>query len=156
MKQQLSECKMERVWNFGFSSILSAFFFERVLGLSPRVDIAPHRVRDPAQLCWANFMWRLGGWRVDIPYQTDLFLWWQRQIVFIDDYPYVGIDFLGDPYMPLSLGATYGDIGNETQLTFIFWVIIFFCIFWYMKSKDMFLVWWHIVILCHVYVDVGP
>ena len=49
MKQQLSDCKMGRVRNFGFSSILSMFFFERVPGLSPRVDISPHGVRDPAQ-----------------------------------------------------------------------------------------------------------
>ena len=49
MKHQLSECKMGRVQNFGFSSILSTFFFERVLGLSPRVDVPLHGVRDPAQ-----------------------------------------------------------------------------------------------------------
>ena len=34
MKQQLSDCKMGRVQNFGFSSILSTFFFEHVPGLS--------------------------------------------------------------------------------------------------------------------------
>ena len=49
MKQQLSDCNMGRVRNFGFDSILSTFFFERVPGLSPRVDIPPHGVRDPTQ-----------------------------------------------------------------------------------------------------------
>ena len=44
MKHQLSECKMGRVQNFGFSSILSTFFFERVPGLSPRVDFPLHGV----------------------------------------------------------------------------------------------------------------
>ena len=39
MKHQLSECKIGRVRNFGFSSMLSTFFFERVPGLSPRVDM---------------------------------------------------------------------------------------------------------------------
>ena len=34
MKQQLSDCKMGRVRNFSFNSILSMFFFEHVLGLS--------------------------------------------------------------------------------------------------------------------------
>ena len=42
--------------------------------------------------------------------------------------------------MPLPLGGAYGDIGNESQLTFVFLIIKFFCIFLYMKSKDMFLV----------------
>ena len=48
MKQQLNDCKMVRVQKFGFDNILSTFFFERVPGLSTRVDIAPHGVRDPA------------------------------------------------------------------------------------------------------------
>ena len=49
MKHQLSECKAGRIHNFGFSSILSTFFFERVPGLSPRVDVPLHGVRDLAQ-----------------------------------------------------------------------------------------------------------
>ena len=70
MKQQLSDCKMGRVQNFGFGSILSTFFFERAPGLSPGVDISPHGVWDPAQQCWANFMRKLRGGRVDNPYPT--------------------------------------------------------------------------------------
>ena len=49
MKQHLSDCKMGRVRNFGFGSILSMFFFEHVPRLIPRVDIPPHRVQDLAQ-----------------------------------------------------------------------------------------------------------
>ena len=49
MKQQLNDSKMGKVLKFGFSSILSTFFFEPVPGLSPRVEIDPHGVRDPAQ-----------------------------------------------------------------------------------------------------------
>ena len=47
MKQQLSDCEMGRVRNFSFSNILSTFFFEHVLGLSPRFDVPIHEVRDP-------------------------------------------------------------------------------------------------------------
>ena len=67
MKQQLSDCKMGKVRNFGFSSILSTFFFECVLGLSRRVEIPPHRVRDPTQQHWENVMHRLGRGRVANP-----------------------------------------------------------------------------------------
>ena len=49
MKQQLSDCKMGRVRNFSFNSILSTFFFECVLRLSTRVDVPPHGVQDLAQ-----------------------------------------------------------------------------------------------------------
>ena len=56
MKHQLTNCKMGRVENFGFISIFSTFFFERVPGLSPRVEITPHGSRDPSQLHWENVM----------------------------------------------------------------------------------------------------
>ena len=95
MKHQLSECKMGRVWSFSFSNILSTFFFDHVPWLSPRVDVPLHRVRDPAQHCCVDVICRLGGGRVSNPYPAEFFLWWRRQIVAIDDYPYAGIDFRG-------------------------------------------------------------
>ena len=76
MKHQLSEYKENRVRNFGFNSILSTFFFERVQGLSPRADVPLHGVRDPTQLCWADAMRRLRGGRVANPYPADFFTWW--------------------------------------------------------------------------------
>ena len=114
MKHRLSEHKAGRIQNFGFSSILSTFFFERVPGLSPRVDVPLHGVRDPSQRCWTDAMRRLGGGRVANPYPADFFPWWQRQIVAIDEYPYGGIDFRGDPDMPLPPGLAYGEIGTES------------------------------------------
>ena len=78
---------MGRVRNFRFGSILSTFFFEWVLGLSPRVEIAPHGVWDLAQHHWANVMCRLGGSRVANPYPVEFFPWWWRQIVTIEDFP---------------------------------------------------------------------
>ena len=64
-------------------------------------------------------MHRMGGGRVANPYPTDFFPWLQRNIISIDDYPYVGIEFRGDPDMPLPLGAAYGNIGNESQTLFL-------------------------------------
>ena len=107
MKQHLSDYKMYRVRKFGFGNILSTFFFERVLGISPRVDVPPHGVQDPAQQHWEDAMRRLGGGRVSNPYPTDFFPWWWRQKVAIDDYPYAGIDFRGDPDMFLPPGLAY-------------------------------------------------
>ena len=118
------------------------FFFERVPGLSPRVDVPLHEVRDPAQRHWADAMRRLGGGRVANPYPADFFPWWQRQIVSIYDYPYGGIDFRGDSDMPLPPGSAYGDIGNESlPLLFLnFLSYLIFCIFLIMwNQKDMFL-----------------
>ena len=63
-------------------------------------------------------MCTLGRGRVSNPYPTKFFPWWQQQIIVVDDYPYAEIDFRGDQDMPLPLGATYGDIGNESQTLF--------------------------------------
>ena len=63
-------------------------------------------------------MHRLDRGRVSNPYLADFFPRWQWQIVTIDDYPYVGIDFWGDPDMPLPPGSAYGGIGNESQPSF--------------------------------------
>ena len=101
MKQQLTDYKLGRTRNFGFVSILSTLFFERVLGLIPRVPIASHGHWDIAQLCWEGVMQHLGGGRVSIPYPPDFFHYWRRQIIAIDDYPYAGIEFCGDLDMPI-------------------------------------------------------
>ena len=137
MKHYLSECKMGRVRNVSFSNILSTFFFEHVPGLSPRVDVPLHRVRDPSQIRWVDAMRRLGGGRVSNPYPADLFPWWRRQIVAIDDYPYVGIDFRGDPDMPLPPGSAYGDIGNESRPSLFKFLsyLIFLYFIDYVESK---------------------
>ena len=76
-------------------------------------------------------MHRLGGGRVANPYLEDFFPWWKRQIIAIDDYPYVAIDFHGDPDIPLPPGVAYGDIGNESQTHFLSFLnyLIFFCVF---------------------------
>ena len=109
---------MARVKNFSFSSILSMFFFECVLGLSPRVNVPLHEVQYPGQQHWVDAMHRLGGGRVSNPYLADFFPWQRWQIVAINDYPYVGIDFRGYPNMPLPPGLEYGDIGNDSQPSF--------------------------------------
>ena len=110
---------MGTVWKFGFGSILSEFFFERVLGLSYRFDISPHRVRDLAQLHWVNVLQKQGGGRLANLYPAGFFLLWQRQIITIDEYPYARIGFRGDTDMPLPPGAAYGDIGKESQTHFL-------------------------------------
>jgi hypothetical protein len=113
MKSQLTDCKQGRMNNLGFASILCSFFFERVTGLSPRVDITPHGLRDPSMSRWTNVMRRLGGGRVPTPYNDEFFYWWRGQVIAIDNYPYRGIDYIGDPDMPFPPGSAYGDIGKK-------------------------------------------
>jgi hypothetical protein len=122
MKSQLMDCKQGRKRNFGFASILCSFFFEWVPGLSPRVEIIPHGPRDPSMSWWTDVMRRLGGGRVPTPYNDEFFFWWRRQVIAIDDYPYAGIDYRGDPDMPFPPGSAYGDIGKKCFYIFHFFV----------------------------------
>jgi hypothetical protein len=63
------------------------------------------------------------GGRVPTPYNDDFFYWWRRQVISLDDYPYAWIDFRGDPYMPLPLRTTYGNIGMSMVLNISFFFI---------------------------------
>jgi hypothetical protein len=77
MKSQLIECKQGSKRNFGFASILCSFFFDRVLGLGPRVEILPRGPRDPSMARWTEVMRWQGGGRVSTPYNEDFFYqWW--------------------------------------------------------------------------------
>jgi hypothetical protein len=80
---------------------------------------------------WTEMMRWQGGGRVPTPYNDDFFHWWRRQIISLDDYPYAGIDFKGDPDMPLPPGTTYRDIGMSN----FFKYFIFFFVFFYRKTK---------------------
>ena len=56
MKTQLTECKERKDKKFGYGSILCSFFFERVPGLSSRVDVPPHSLRNLALTRWAEIL----------------------------------------------------------------------------------------------------
>ena len=58
MKKQLSDWKRGRWKNFGYSSILVAFFFERVPGLSPAVPLPVSSPRHPRLSKWEEIFLR--------------------------------------------------------------------------------------------------
>ena len=60
----------------------------------------------------------------------DLFFRWLRdQMLMVEDYAYAGIDFTGDPDLPLPLGGQWGDIGKK-QETLIMENVFMFYIFY--------------------------
>jgi hypothetical protein len=125
MKGYLIECKYGSKRNFGFASILCSFIFERVLGLGPRVEILPRGPHGPAMARWIEVMRRQRGGRVPTPYNNDFFFWWWWQVIALDDYPYAGIDFRGDPNMSLPPRTAYDDIGTPFFKYFIFFVFLY-------------------------------
>jgi hypothetical protein len=62
----------------------------------------------------------LGGGKLFNPYDDDFFAWWERQVPFIEDYPYTGIDFFGDLDVIIPLGDELQGIGNLYFVLFNF------------------------------------
>jgi hypothetical protein len=46
-------------------------------------------------------------------YDDHFFDWFQGQVVMVEDYAYVGLDFRGDPDLVLPEDAQWGDIGKK-------------------------------------------
>ena len=62
---------------------------------------------------WADMMKRLGGGEVPRnAFDNDFFTWWDQQIITVDDYPYVGLDFRGDLDLALPPNVAWGEIGK--------------------------------------------
>jgi hypothetical protein len=75
-ENQLTDCKLGRMRNFGFEFILCSFFFKRVPSLSPRVDINPHDLDDLDMTWCTEVMQQLEGGRVPTPYNDEFFHKW--------------------------------------------------------------------------------
>lgn len=79
--------------NFGYQTILCSFFFEKVVGLCPKVSVSVNNPRDPRMGIWVDLMKFLGGG--DVPRMTfddDFFTRWDQQIIIVNDYLYESMD----------------------------------------------------------------
>ena len=54
-------------------------------------------------------------------YDDDFYFWWERQLPVLEQFPYAGMDFHGDPDLVLPLGGAWGELGN-----FLFSIFQFF------------------------------
>ena len=127
MKQQLTSIRQVKTKHFGYGTILTTFFFERVPALRPRVISTISSPRDPRIARWVDMMKRLGGSEVpQTTWHDEFFLWWGEHIIAVDDYPYAGMDFRGDPDLLLPPGAAWGAVGkffaNFFDLYDFFWI----------------------------------
>ena len=114
MKSQLTSIKRGETKNFSYGTILCTFFFERIPALRLRVAVSISTPRDPRMGRWADLMKRLGGGEVpSTTFDDGFFTWWDHQIIAVDDYPYVGLDFRGDLDLALPPNAAWGEIGKD-------------------------------------------
>ena len=56
-----------------------------------------------------------GAVRGKVKFGDLFFRWFRDQILMVEDYAYIGMDFTGDPDLPLPLGGQWGDIGKKKE-----------------------------------------
>ena len=107
--------------------------FERVpaLRLQTMVLDPPHNVRETRATKWSRVMPRGGGGR-SVSWGLCFREWLESQVIFVEDWPYAGIDFRGDPDMPLPAGEQWDDEGMTLDL-FHFHLYDVFVFFMYMS-----------------------
>ena len=78
MKKKLSDCKRDWRKKFGYSSILVAFFFERVPALRPAIPLPAFSPRQPRLNRWGEiFLLQGSSDLIQSVYDDDFYLWWE-------------------------------------------------------------------------------
>ena len=107
MKGQLARAKNAKLKNFGYGAILISFALERILLLAPQlIPVDCGEPQEPQMVHWVALMachGRDGSSVVQFTLAYFMCLW--NQVFTIEEFPYAGIDFRGDPEMSLPLGA---------------------------------------------------
>ena len=114
IKGQLTRAKNGKLNKFGYGSIIVSFALERIPMLAPQsIPVDVGRPREPRMVRWSTLMARHGIEGADIVrFPSSYFRWLDRQLFFIKDFPYVGIDFRGNREMTLPAGEQWDDSGK--------------------------------------------
>ena len=84
--------------------------------MRPQVVFTELRARDPRMVRWVDIMACIGGGGAKLRFEATFFHWLSDQILIIEDYAYVGIEFRGDPDLPLPPGDQWGENGKKKYL----------------------------------------
>jgi len=85
------------VKQFGYASIVVSFFLERLpIFQIQGAIVADPLPREPRMARWAALMPRGGGGQ-QMAWRPEFFIWLHHQLIVVEDWPYVGIDFTGTP-----------------------------------------------------------
>jgi hypothetical protein len=92
IKRQLTKCRKGDLNKFGYRSLLVSFFLDRVPLLRLQVEWGLSAPQDPRMFRWCNLMARHVVGPI-IKYNDSFFDWLWPQMLMVDDYAYVGLDF---------------------------------------------------------------
>ena len=81
--------------------------------MSPAIPLHVRYPRQPRlSRCGDIFLRQGGGDIVHRMYDDDFYTWWERQVLALEQFPYAGMDFRGDPDLVLPPGGVWGEIGK--------------------------------------------
>lgn len=124
LKDQLTRCHLGRQKQFGYGSILACFFFQRVLAMRPWAVFPSFTVRDLVMLKWSGLLMQLGGERQP-HFSEDFLSRLDQDMLMVDDYGYVGIDFRNDLNLVLPECEDW-DVALGKKHVFSFHVVILY------------------------------
>lgn len=76
--------------------------------LCPQVSMEMGGPREPRMLqCVSLMACHRGGDGSIVKYTPAFFIWLDCQIIMIEDYPYAGMNYIGDPSIPLPIGMQW-------------------------------------------------
>ena len=110
MMSQVTSCRMGKQSQFGYGSILVAIFLERLPILQPQIILPVHAPTEPRLILWSSLAERLRGVQT-LRFDAQFLGWLDRQRLCIEDFPYAGMDFRGDPELALPPGGNWDDTG---------------------------------------------
>jgi len=117
IKRQLTKCKCGGVKQFGYGSIVISFFLKRlpIFQIQGAV-VADPLPREPRMARWAALMPK-GGWGQQMAWRPEFFIWFRHQLIVVEDWPYAGIDFTGEPNLPLPEGEDWDEeLGKKCSI----------------------------------------
>ena len=82
-------------------------------GLSPAIPLPVQSPRQPRLSIWGDiFLRKGGGGLVQSLYDDDFYFLWEQHFPALEQFPYAGMDFRGDPDLVLPPGGAWGELGN--------------------------------------------
>ena len=109
-----------------------AFFFERDPSLSLAVPLPVSSPRQHRLSKWGEiFLLQGGGGSVQSVYDDAFYLWWERQLPALEQFPYAGLDFWGDNDLVLPPGGAWGVPGILVFKFLIFYEFLVIKIYTY-------------------------
>ena len=98
--------------------------------MQPQIALAVRTVDEPQMERWTSLSLRLVS-ELEFRFTSDFFAWLRRQYLWIEDFPYAGVEFRGSMDLILPEGEDWDESGKRlshtsSNLFFIFLMYMYF------------------------------